>query len=583
MKKSIFYWAFLAVAGMSLTACSSGDDNIADNTTPVTPDSQNKKVILTGTIGVGGDETRAVDDAGVTSWEVDNEIAINYQKADNSYARTYCRITQVSSDKHFASFEATLDNPKNDGFIGFAYPNDKVKPTTTPRPNSAYDFEFNYNAYSSQEGTTATITSSGLDYACTESGGEVKMAVDGSTAKLKGNALLKNQFSMYKFTLVKEGETSTNVPATKLKIWVGESTFTSSPAYTITPANSNAYSVFYVALKPKDTGDKVKIVASFDGKDAAKKLDATAAAAISSTDYGKFIGTDASDGNQAYLYSSSNSAKVCEHTYGTNTKFVKGKFYSSNLTVKDLTPTAVIAYTGNVANYCTKFIALALEDAIPTTVTLTQAQSEIGSSTWVSDHKLKIGNQTYDQFQGETTEGVKGKYDEVYSNQYNNATHYMTTNESSQSRTASQLTGWRIPSVTDFRYIFSQLKDDSNNYVIDQSKISPTSPAGIGDHNVKYYDGATHYAYGTGTTLLSTYINKLCGTPNPEDPNKLDDQFYWLSSQLLDWTDSDNDETIDDGELSVVAGKAWRFSFAADYFVWNGDSDTSRARLVFAY
>lgn len=561
MKKNIFYWAFLVVAGISLTACSSGDDNIADNTTPVTPDSQNKTVILTGTIGVGGDETRAVDDEGKTSWKANDPITINYETT-SGYSRATGTIKQVSSDNHFATFEATLTNPKDDGYIGFAYGT-----VESASPSSAYDFTFDYSAYSSQDGTTAGITTSGLDYACTESGGEVKMAVDGSTATLKSTALLKNQFSMFEFTL-KDGN-GDEVPATKLEIWVEESTFSSSTAtYTITPANSAAYSTFYVALEPTEsTVDKVKIVASFDGKDAAIKLNtADKVNAITSTDYGKLLSVDATDDDkQAYLCAKTTSPKYCEHIYGTS-KFVKGKLYSADLTVKDLTPTAVIAYAGGVSSYCSKFIALALEDVYSGTKTLSEAQSLIGTdNNWVSQHKMKIAGTTYGELRGDN-----GKYDEVQDNTIDNTgetpTYQMTTSHSSATSTSLRQ-GWRIPTVTDFRYIFQELKTGESSYVIDRSKITATTPAGITDHDGRYYSGQTDFTYTTGTGLLD-YVNSLfTGTGG----TGITAQFFWLGSKVISRT----------GEPQ--SGKAWRFSFTANQFIWTESTDQSLARLVFAY
>lgn len=558
MKKNIFYWAFLVVAGMSLTACSSGDDNIADNTTPVTPDSQNKTVILTGTIGVGGDETRAVDDNGKTSWEVGNVIAINYQKTDESYARTYCTITQVSSDKHFASFEATLTDPKNDGYIGFAYPNDKVTSNTTP--NSAYNFEFNYEAYATQNGATTgtnSISDKRLDYACTEEGGEVKMAVDGSTAKLKGNALLKNQFSMFEFTL-KDGNDD-EVPATKLEIFIknGDS-FSSTADYIVTP--TDATSKFYVALQPTESAvDGVKIVASFDNQDAAIKLNtADKVNAITSTDYGKLLSVDANDDDkQAYLCAKTTSPKYCEHIYGTS-KFVKGKLYSADLTVKDLTPTAVIAHVGEVSNYCSKFIALALEDVYSGTKTLSDAQALIGTDdNWVVQHKMKIAGTTYSTLQGDN-----GKYDEVRDNTIDATTKVINSSYSSATSTSLRQ-GWRIPTVTDFRYIFQALG------VMDSEKINATTPVGITDQDGHYYSGQEAFAYKTGTGMLYTSVNSLFSTAGVG--TDIEGQYYWLGSKVISRAGDAQD------------GKAWRFSFSADQFEWNESNDQSLARLVFAY
>ena len=385
MKNSIFYWAFLVVAGMSLTACSSGDDNIADNTTPVTPGSQNKTVILTGTIGVGGDETtRAVDDYGTKSWTEGDKIAINYEKSDGSFARVQGEIKTV--DTHNATFKATLIDAKNNGDIGFAYPFDKVKRKDSY--DSATDFEFDYDAYyTEQDGTTETITSLGLDYACTESDGIVRIAVSGSTATLNENAKLKNQFSMYVI--------GTPVSSTLLEIFIANGDDFDHPTtiYRIKPedmeGNKGHSNVFYVALEPKDAGDKVKVVATLvSSSGGVMKLDSEYKLDLINTldpsDYGRFICVDESDGNQAYLcdYDDMSTAKICEHTYGTTTKFVKGKLYTVELTstTKNLTPRAVIAHVGAVSGYCSNFIALALEDVYSGTKTLSDAQSEIGAA-----------------------------------------------------------------------------------------------------------------------------------------------------------------------------------------------------------
>lgn len=563
MKKNIFYWAFLVVAGISLTACSSGDDNIADNTTPVTPGSQNKTVILTGTIGVGGDETRAVDNDGKTSWKANDPITINYENTSGGYSRATGTIKQVSSDKHFASFEATLENPKNDGYIGFAYGT-----VNSATPSKAYDFTFNYSAYyNDQDGTTEGISDSHLDYACTEQGGEVKMAVDGSTATLKSTALLKNQFSMYEFTLVKEGATSTNVPATELQIFIKNGVSYSSTAdYTVTP--TAATSKFYVALEPTESAVAgVKIVASFDNQDAAIKLNtADKVNAITSTDYGKLLSVDATDDDkQAYLCAKTTSPKYCEHIYSTS-KFVKGKLYSADLTVKDLTPTAVIAYAGDVSNYCSKFIALALENVYGTTpMTLDAARSLIGTdNNWVSQHKMTIAGTTYNTLQGES-----GKYDEVQDNSIDNTgenpTYQMTTSHSSNT-SGSLRQGWRIPTVTDFRYIFQELKD-GDSYVINRTKITATTPNGITDHDGRYYSGQTDFTYTTGTGLLDHVNSLFTGTGG----TGITAQFFWLGSKVINRAGDAQD------------GKAWRFSFTANQFIWTESTDQSLARLVFAY
>jgi len=546
MKKSLFYWVFLVLAGMSLTACSSGDDNIADNTTPVTPDSQNRKVILTGTIGIGGDETRAVNNNGEISWTNGDKVRVQYQTS-TGVKDAEGTITKVTD--HDATFEATLDGPTDDGLIGIAYPYSHV----TAGHSSVLNFTFDYSQYTTQDGTTSSITSNKLDYACSESA--VHMKVDGSSATLKGNALLKNQFSMYKFNL--------STAADKLEIYIGESNFNNTTAtYTVDP--DDEATEFYVALRPKDSGDKVRIVASFTGQGTAKKLDATTVNAISSADYGKFISVDATDGNQAYLCSYSTSTKACDHTYGIDTKFVKGKFYSSNLTVKDLTPTAVIAYTDAIAGYCTKFLALALEDVYTdNTKSLHDASAYLmGENNWAKQHQMKISNTTYD-------DAYSSAYDQVRDNTLDVYGVIVSTYASNSNSAGTSDKGWRTPSVTDLRYILQELKN-GNSYVINQNKITATSPTGITDQDGFYYSGQTDDTssfakYGTGGGALYTYINNLCGNSN------LKNNYYWLSSQVINRSGSSQTQ------------KAWRFSFSADQFEWNENSDESWLRLVFAY
>lgn len=584
MKKNIFYWVFLVVAGMSLTACSSGDDNIADNTTPVTPGSQNKTVILTGTIGVGGDETRAVDKDGKTSWTPGNKIAIIYESTSTDYSTAQGEIKSVSSDGHYATFEANLTNPKDNGNIGFAYPYDKV--TMDSSEKGVCGFTFNYSHYTNQVGTPEGITSSGLDYACTENGGEVKMAVDNSKATLKSTALLKNQFSMYEFTL-KDGNDD-EVNATELKIFIKSSgSFSSTADYTVTPAA--ATSKFYVALEPtadNATIDGVKIVASFDNQDAAIKLNTAAnVAKISDGNYGygKFICVDdaittGDKSYMAYLCSTENSAKYCEHTYGES-KFVKGKLYSANLIVKDLTPTAVIAYTGNVTNYCDNFIALALSDATSETTTLSAGQT--AANTWAGNHSVRMYSS--DESTTSLYNTSINKYDVVKANPQDGSHHFTaaTNNDVVSNQSATGLTkGWRIPTVTDLRYIFSQLKS-GNNPVINNG-ITPTNPQGIMDHNgiYSYYNSAAsqwEYPYGenagyykSANTTLRTYINALYSSTD------IDGQYYWLGSGV-----------IQENQSSETSGKNWRYNFSHDFFEWNetssGGGDTSKTRLVFAY
>ena len=186
---------------------------------------------------------------------------------------------------------------------------------------------------------------------------------------------------------------------------------------------------------------------------------------------------------------------------------------------------AIIAYVGSVPGYFDSFIAIALEDAHTTYTTYSNAQLKVG--TYASNHAITIGGTTYNSNTGSSGSAC---YDIVTN----------STSTASRIKNSGTVKGWRIPTVTDWRYIFDGLGNGTP---------SATSPVGVGA-------GTT---YGTGSTLRSS-INTACGN------TQLQSGLYWSSSEL-----SDN------------SSHAWYYHFNYSYFFDVTKTYNGYVRAVFAY
>ena len=535
MYKNIIRTAFLFATGIFMTACSSGDDNIADSRTIVTPDTKENTVTLTGTISTGSDITRAVDTNGKTVyWEVGDEICVQYTDKDGNYATVKGTIKEVdnSTDTKKAKFTATLTNlapNSTTNSIGLAYPYSNV----TAGKTTATDFKIKDGILAKQAGTIDGINNAKLDIAWTETA--VGITIDKTTATLDNDAELSNQVCICKFN-IKDTDNSTDLNARMLEITTGTNT---APDYIVTPANEQ--STFYVVLPP--ISGNLKIEASTCGNYGAMKLDSeNKLKAMKSTDVGSYISIDPTVGTdqyQAYLCKNLTTgspayttAKICKHTY-TGASLAKDKFYEKKLnsSEKTLTPRAVVGHVDAVSNYWNYFLALALEDATSSAGTVSGAQTEV--TTWVGNHAVKINGTTYNTV---AARGSNTSYDEV-------ASGTTTSNQ-----TASGLIqGWRVPTVTDWRYIFQSLC--AGHYA--------TVPVGVVDNGM-YYEGETKPNY-------KALIDAKCG--NTVMANHGESCIYWSGSSALDGTIT----------------KIWRYNFVHDYFMWVSTSDNSFVRTVIAY
>ena len=186
-------------------------------------------------------------------------------------------------------------------------------------------------------------------------------------------------------------------------------------------------------------------------------------------------------------------------------------------TADSKTPVAMIAHIGNIDHYCYKFLAIALEDfgqQVSFETANGNASTDKSLAKWASTHGITIDNTTYN---GNALSGVSGNvYDKV------------NTGESNQTATVSVIKGWRIPTVTDWRYIMAGLT--SNMPTPLDPAYSATSPSGIeSGHGAIYGNG--HVYSGEDVTLFEK-INTAWGLNLQATFNNPYAPVYMTSSEL---------------------------------------------------
>ncbi len=106
----------LLTAGMMTTACSN-DDVAIENPTEQTSKGD---MLFTATIAPKDGTTRSVSEGGVTTWVENEQIAVYYQKTDDSYATATANVDAVNEGK--ATISAALSNAKDGSLVKFVYP-----------------------------------------------------------------------------------------------------------------------------------------------------------------------------------------------------------------------------------------------------------------------------------------------------------------------------------------------------------------------------------------------------------------------------------------------------------------------------
>lgn len=215
----------LLTAGMMTTACSN-DDVAIENPTEQTSKGD---MLFTATIAPKDGTTRSVSEGGVTTWVENEQIAVYYQKTDDSYATATANVDAVNEGK--ATISATLSNAKNDGTVKFVY------------PASLANAIGGINATklrSNQHGTIADI-SANFDAATATA----TLQTDGTTCGTTETIAFTNQVLIGKFT-PKFGETAID-GITSLTISDG------TYSYNVTPTSGTfGTEGIYVAMLPVD-------------------------------------------------------------------------------------------------------------------------------------------------------------------------------------------------------------------------------------------------------------------------------------------------------------------------------------------
>ena len=137
MKKHLFFWASLLVAGLALTACGGDADDFSDKTTPVAPTG---KQTWTVTVGAGV-MTRGLNDDLSPNWSTDDEVYV------------YHGTTKVGTLKPTAA--------SNDGSVTLSGELENSDYSTASGYNTlnlTYKYDFNDGpSYEGQNGTIADI------------------------------------------------------------------------------------------------------------------------------------------------------------------------------------------------------------------------------------------------------------------------------------------------------------------------------------------------------------------------------------------------------------------------------------------
>jgi hypothetical protein len=312
MKKNIFFAAILMLAGAMMTACSDNDDFQSESQT------LGNTVVLSGTLGSKGDQTRTVAEDGVGSWEIGDQFAIYYQTA-SGHASAIASVVSIN-DNGSANFTATLGAPKKgSNNVSLVY------------PATAHDGKggFKTDALMNQGGTLEYINENGLDIETAAT----TMNVSGTTATLTSDVQMQPEVCIYRFQLRKDNYND----AITNNLEINDGTHT----YTITAAETT--SIFTVALLPTENADFTFSTITTEGGPNyiyTKRIGVTLANCTAENVGDVFD----SDGN---VYAVSRGTGLTRIGSFSGVTLEKGKFYSQKLKVlKIKRPVAVIVYVG---------------------------------------------------------------------------------------------------------------------------------------------------------------------------------------------------------------------------------------------
>lgn len=202
---------------------------------------------------------------------------------------------------------------------------------------------------------------------------------------------------------------------------------------------------------------------------------------------------------------------------------------------------AVIAYVGKVPGYFDNFLAMAMHDSKKDgsegSQVMTWSEALTATGSYATAHPIVIGTTTYN-----TSSHGSSAYDRVEYHVKTKDTDPEPDTYPTNTATGAARQGWRLPTVTDWRYVFEGLCGSP----------SATDPVGIKQNRGPYADN--------NATLYSTLNSKA--------ENMVESGYYWTGSE---------DNTL-----------AWYFSFnqgssAVKGFFYSDKGNNCYVRPVFAY
>lgn len=326
---------FLSMAALvfvgAMTAGCSSNDLTAETPQPV----NNGTVVMKTTISLSESaSTRALTEAGVKTFAVDDKIAVIYKNTAGETVKAESaalQATDLHDAAHTATFSVTLTNPKASTPVRYIYPASMAKDVANDATITSDDATIDYTGLlSSQNGDLTTL---GTNYDLAVFDGNL------NGTNLPGSATLTNPLAICGFTLTNGGSDITN---TVNSLTVSDGT----NSYAVTP--TSALSTIYVAMKP--TSGNIAFAAS-----------TTAMRTYFKTATGKTLAA-------SNLYSISVSMQSLEvgYVFCSDGSVFESK---SDATSAGKTPVATICYLGKYAetsptNTAYKHgLALALKDA----------------------------------------------------------------------------------------------------------------------------------------------------------------------------------------------------------------------------
>ena len=432
------------------------------------------KVVVTATITLdNGAATRALSADGNKTFAVGDKIAVCYTNTSDATVKTVSKEL-VAGDIKDAGKSARITVTLNEPKAGGALK------YIYPAAMANEDGTVNYDVLASQDGTLTTLADA-LD--CCVFDGNLT-----DDASLPSTAVLTNQLAIARFIVFNASNKDITSSITGLSVNDG------THIYSIHPISLNA---IYVAVRPvKD------VTLSFTAVDNASNL------------YVKTATKKTLSASNIYPINltMADSVPVVGHFLNRD-----GSITSTKQTGGADESYAVIAHVGAVEHYFDKFIALALTDVDEDGYGI----SDLFQFTkkYAGNHPVTIGGETYDT-------ASEGYVDKVKDN----------IDIPSNTLTGDVVKGWRLPFVTDWRFIIQSLCGGP----------SATNPVGVKDKT----------SLVNGPAFVNT-INEACGNTSMKQ------RTYQTASQApLDW---------------------WSFCFDSENEIRDLPDAAFLARAVFAY